>query len=174
MSDDTFYDIHMHAFNLSHPYLRPFIQRFKIDQLLLFTSIIAILAHIPGLRSVTLSIIDRVLNKVKNLLSVMENDVDSFFLLTENCLRESGNPLLKDDGLYLGGKKYTRIVLTPLMMDFGYKDLKDKNIHYSEPSKKPIVEQVTDVFNGIAKYKDSSADRVAEMYPYQELRYRST
>lgn len=166
MDDNTFYDIHMHAFNLSHPYLRPFIQRFKIDQLLLLTSILSILTYVPILRSVTLSIIDRMLNKAKNLLSVMENDIGSFFLVTENCLREFGNPLLKDDGLYLGGKKYTRIVLTPLMIDFGYKDLKDKNIHYSAPSKKPIVEQVRDVFNGIKKYRDSSADQVSEIYPF--------
>ncbi len=29
---DTFYDIHLHAFNLSHPYLRAFLDRFDIDK----------------------------------------------------------------------------------------------------------------------------------------------
>jgi hypothetical protein len=97
----------------------------------------------------------------------MENDIGSFLLVTENCLREDENQLLKNDGLYIGGKVYKKIVLTPLMMDFGLKGIKeDKTIHYGRPSEKPIVEQVTDVFNAIKKYKNAkSSAKLAEKYP---------
>ena len=59
---------------------------------------------------------------------------------------------------------YKRIVLTPLMMDFGYKGKTppgqkkpEKRFHYDIPASKPIKEQVTDVFNGIRDYKESEA-----------------
>lgn len=169
--EHTFYDIHNHAFNLSHPYLLPFIQRLKIDKLLMFSTIISIL-WIFG-RPITKFVIEKQLNKIKNLLSVMENDIGSFFLLMENCLRETKNPLLQDNGLHIGGKVYTKIVLTPLMMDFGYKSIEDKDIakdfHYNQPPKKPIREQVVDVFNGIKKYKNASyakLSKMSEIYPF--------
>ena len=59
MSEKTFYDVHMHAFNLSHPYFRAFVNRFNLRLLLAFAPIIApiatalvtVVTHTPGLRS---------------------------------------------------------------------------------------------------------------------------
>ncbi len=168
MSEDTFYDIHMHAFNLSHPYYRAFIKRFRVDLLLVIAGFISIPAFIPGIRRIILFFVNRMLRKIRNLLSVMENDIGSFFLLTENCVREKQNPLLTDRGLHIGDKTYRRVVLTPLMMDFGRKGIEeDKEIHYSRPSEKPIVEQVTDVFNAIRKYRNAvSSPDLLEKYPF--------
>ncbi|MCK4824656.1 amidohydrolase family protein, partial [bacterium] len=60
--------------------------------------------------------------------------------------------------------------LTPLMMDFGYKDIKDNpNTYYNELSKKPIVEQVVDVFNGIKKYRNARPNGILEIYPFLGL-----
>ena len=168
MAEDTFYDIHMHAFNLSHPYFSAFVKRFRIHQLLTVVAIISVLAHVPILRRLILFFVNRMLKRVRNLLAVMENDIGSFLLASENCLREDENPLLKNDGFHIGGKTYERIVLTPLMMDFGLKGIKeDPTIHYGRPSEKPIVEQVTDVFNAIKKYKNaSSSSKLSEKYPF--------
>jgi hypothetical protein len=154
MAEKTFYDIHKHAMNLSHPYLLAFIQRFKIDQMLFLGSFASLF-------------MEKKITNTKNLLSVMENDIGSYFLLIEKCLKEEENPMLKDGELKIGGNTYTKIVLTPLMMDFGYKDIKNPDIHYNKPSKKPIVEQVIDVFNGIKAYKNSST--VFEIYPFLGL-----
>lgn len=166
MSEKTFYDIHMHAFNLSHPYLLAFIQRLKIHQLLVLNSILGPIASL---------LIGRNLNKIKNLLAVMENDIGSFFLLMEDYLKkDADSPMLIDGKLHIGGNEYSKIVLTPLMMDFGYKDIKDNpDTYYNELSQKPIVEQVVDVFNGIRKYQDKSADRVFEIYPFLGLNTRN-
>jgi len=168
MAEDTFYDIHMHAFNLSHPYFRAFVQRFKINQLLTVVAIVSILAHVPIIRRFILSLINKMLKRIRNLLAVMENDIGSFLLVTENCLREDGNPLLDDNGLHIGGKTYQKVVLTPLLMDFGRKGIEeDPTIHYGRPSEKPIVEQVVDVFNAIKKYKNtSSSGKLSEKYSF--------
>lgn len=44
MNGKTFYDIHMHAFNLSHPYLGAFVARFNAGLLLTFSPLIAPIA----------------------------------------------------------------------------------------------------------------------------------
>ncbi len=162
-NDDTFFDIHMHALNLSHPYFYAFVKRYKLDmRWFLGIGIISLLAYVASLflgRTLR-SFITRKQNTFNNLLSVFENDIGSFFLITENCLREKENPLLNGRELSIGTRKYKSMVLTPLMMDFGYKGKrKDSDFHYSRPAEKPIVEQVTDVFNAIKKYKQSAATR---------------
>jgi predicted TIM-barrel fold metal-dependent hydrolase len=167
MEDRKFYDIHTHAMNLSHPYLLPFVQRLKIDQLLLLSSLLSLLWIIG--RPITRLVIEKKLNRVKNLLSVMENDIGSFFLMVEQYLKEDQSLWGKGRGLNIGGNSYQKIVLTPLMMDFGYKGVKDPNIYYNRPAQKPIVEQVIDVFNGIKKYRNNSQEGIFEIYPFLGL-----
>jgi hypothetical protein len=159
LDDNTFYDIHMHAMNLSHPYLLAFIQRLKIHQYLLINSVLGPFASI---------LVGKNLGKVKNLLAVMENDIGSFFLMIEDYLKRSDtNPLVINGKLNIGGNSYSKIVLTPLMMDFGYKNIPDDpNTYYKELANKPIVEQVMDVFNGISKYRNTRPDGMFEIYPF--------
>lgn len=162
MKEKAFYDIHMHALNLSHPYLLAFIQRLKIPQILVLNSILGPIASL---------LIGQNLNKIKNLLAVMENDIGSFFLMMEDYLKkDNGSPLLRDGRLHISGNVYSKIVLTPLMMDFGYKSITDNpNTYYNELSQKPIVEQVVDVFNGIKKYQNKSSNQLFEIYPFLGL-----
>ena len=164
MEGKTFYDIHMHALNLSHPYLLAFIQRLKIHRYLFLNSL-------PLLGSLASFMVGRNLNKIKNLLAVMENDIGSFFLLIEAYLGTDGQtPLLRDGKLHIGGNIYSKIVLTPLMMDFGYKDIRDnRDTYYNELAQKPIREQVVDVFNGIRKYKETRPNGILEIYPFLGL-----
>ncbi len=178
----TFYDIHCHAMNLSHPNLSAFINRIDINRLMRQLKLLTCLNGIPIVSSIVSFLLGRKLdavkgkvNRVNNLLSVMENDLGSYFLLMENCLKQTGNcleksdaPLLREDGLHIGGNVYQKIVLTPLLMDFGCKDIRNPDIHYEKPNK-PIAEQVTDVFSGIKKYKDMSVDNVFEIYPFLGL-----
>lgn len=96
----------------------------------------------------------------------------------ENCLREDKNewqPLLQADTITIGdkaqGNRYKRIVLTPLMMDFAYKNKDvDREIHYDEPGAKPVNEQVLDVFNAIRWYKEATyaqySTRLTRAYPH--------
>ncbi len=202
VDDKTVYDIHLHAFNLSHPSMTAFARRSlrelaksllrprQLPRLLLILALglVAILLGslllavcvIPPLRRGVRGIlralgrrVRRLLGTVANLLLVLENDIGSTFLLMENCLREEDNPLLDAEGLQVGARRYTRIVLTPLMIDFGYKSktlpagsASARAFHYDIPAGKPIVEQVVDVFRAIRTYAEtSSAPSLADKYP---------
>jgi len=203
MEEGSFYDVHMHAFNLSHPYFYAFIQRFKIkpSHRAIFRWLGPVLASLaPVLMENALferyiePRIKRRLNRMTNLLAVMENDLGSYFLLVENCLREGRNPPLQGNELHIGDRVYESIILTPLMMDFGYKgktppgQRRKKKFHYDIAASKPIAEQVTDVFNGIKKYFNtrssedlskkfpalvSGTSRVLEIYPFLGLNTRN-
>ncbi|MFA5308490.1 MAG: amidohydrolase family protein [Dehalococcoidales bacterium] len=188
-NNDTFYDIHLHAFTLSHPSFNAFLKRFKIRLFPLaagaFLSLLLVIPALsPRLRSTVMRTVNRLLRRARNLLSVMESDIGSFFLIIENCLRERPGRLLKDSEMTVGGNSYRRIVLTPLMMDFGYKSRhNDPSLHY-QPGEKPIVAQVADVFNAIRKYRATAttpdlakkfsfladgAERILEVYPFLGL-----
>jgi hypothetical protein len=94
--------------------------------------------------------------------------------MEEYLKRADKSPLVEDGELCIGGNTYKRVVLTPLMVDFGYKDIKDNpDTYYNELSKKPIVEQVTDVFNGIREYAKNSSDGLFEIYPFLGLNTRN-
>ena len=80
---------------------------------------------------------------------MMENDLGDFFLIVEYYLRKNG--LVKGNVVSFGNRSYQKIVLTPLMMDFGYMNI-TSDTFYQIPAQKPIVEQVTDLFNAIKKY----------------------
>ena len=142
-----FYDIHCHMMNLSHPNILAFLGRVDLRLAILAGSFIGPL--------VTLFAGERI-KKILNLLAVMENDAANLFLLLEYSLKawetaDGRPPPIRDGKLILGGTPYDRLVLTPLMMDFGCKNIRAGSF-YRIPPQKPIIEQVVDLFGGIAKY----------------------
>jgi len=52
----------------------------------------------------------------------------------------------------LPGAKFDKIVLCPLLIDFGYKNLNNKDCFYNLPPAKPIVNQVVDLINALWFY----------------------
>jgi len=131
-----FFDIHCHALNFSHPNLFAFFKR---------KWTIALLAS--PLAPVATTFLREKVKKIENLFSLMENDIGDFLLITEYFLKD----WLKNSPLTIGKTIFSKIVLTPLMMDFGYKGLK-ANCFYNITPQKPIADQVIDLFNGIKKY----------------------
>ena len=163
MKENKFYDIHCHAMNLSHPNLLAFLNRFfNLRSLLL-----------NRLRPLGSILIGKNLLKIKNLLSVMENDLGDFFLIMENCLKDPDNPLLQGALFRVGDRDYGKVVLTPLVIDFGTKGGRDPDIHYSQLSEKPVVEQVIDLFNGIRRYREKSREKIFEIFPFLGLNTRN-
>jgi hypothetical protein len=170
MPEKSFYDIHCHALNLSHPNLTAFLERVNVNLLLTAAGFWG-----PFIEFFQKKKIER----MKNLLAVMENDTANYFLLLEYYLRSMD--IVNGNTIDVGGIKYNKIILTPLMMDFGYKHTRSGTF-YNIPPQKPIVEQVLDVFNGIAKYskyemfikedgevafKDAKKDeKLFEIYPF--------
>lgn len=164
MSEKKFYDIHLHTMNLRHPYLGAFIRRVNFSWFFIVTAL-------PGLALILSKFLKKRIGRVNNLLSIMENDIGSMLLILEECI-------LEDDKLYdrekkelvIGGNRYKKYVLTPLIIDFGYHHIKPANGFYSKrPSAKPVTDQVYDMFMGIKKYKAQSEAQLFEVYPFMGL-----
>lgn len=155
-----FYDIHYHLFDLSHPNLLAFILR---DDLIDRKTVKDVLAKFPFLLrlmplwavsifsdTTSKKIKDYIRNDAKNLrnlLSVMEVPIEYHFLYIEYFL-------LKEKGYFglSGNPEFNKMVLCPLLLDFGYKNLKNPGCYYNLPPAKPIINQVVDVFNAIWFY----------------------
>ncbi|MCU0472259.1 MAG: amidohydrolase [Bacteroidales bacterium] len=155
-----FYDIHYHLFDLSHPNLLAFLLR---DDLITKKTVRNVLKKFPfllqflPLRLVGLFPGQTVKNireylgnesrNFRNLISVMEGAIEYHFLYIEYFL-------LKEKK-YFGNNiesKYNKIVLCPLLMDFGYKNLNNQDCFYNLPPAKPIVNQVVDIINALWFY----------------------
>ena len=167
----NFYDIHFHAFNLSHPNLLAFISRINLRLLFMTTPVSAPIMGIFGWDK-----------KVKNLLTMVENDIGNYFLILEYYLRKSPQVshtyLLSGDSQYVREDTYHKIVLCPLIMDFGYKNILS-NSFYRVPAQKPVTEQTNDLLNGINFYNqnelrviESAGKKPRVSYVPAEKRYK--
>ena len=178
MEERKFYDIHCHAMNLSHPNFLAFLNRFESSvrtqgiKVFLGTNLLMAAYFIlnplcPKLLEVILKKtgIEGAVFRVKNLLALMENDLGAFFQFVEECLHEH---IFTSGQLSIGSFTYNKLVLTPLIMDFGYKNMTNPSLHYfRKPIQKPVVEQVIDIFNGIKQfYSPESVGRILEIYPF--------
>jgi len=137
--DRTFFDVHMHAMDLSHPNLRAFVGR--IDRLAPKLILSEFEAPSPGSAG----------ERLINLLTVMENNIEDFFLLMEYFLKNKA-PMPAPNGIIkLGDNEFDTILLTPLIIDFGYKHIK-WDTFYNMALGKPVMHQAVDVLNAIRKY----------------------
>ena len=136
---NKFYDIHCHAFTLSHPNILAFVKKINLTLLMMTTPLSAPLMRLIGKT-----------NKIQNLLTMMENDLGNYFLILEYYLRQSH--FIQGDLITVGStNQYKKIVLTPLIMDFGYKNILSDTF-YRLPAQKPIIEQIRDLMEAITCY----------------------
>lgn len=160
------YDIHYHAFDLSHANLLAFLAR---EDLITKEGVHGILKSIPWyMRLLPIGVaqlaeaqiagaarkfITTGANNFKSLLSVIENAIEYHFLYVDYFLRNR-EPFIGDPARYRHSADFPvdRIVLCPLLMDFGYKNLANNNQFYNIPPGKPIVNQIVDIFNAIWFY----------------------
>lgn len=96
----------------------------------------------------------------------------SFIKELEEKWKENGNEIQikTKEGEIL---KYHKVVITPLIIDFGYKYFDIDGIHYNKPPRKPVVEQVVDVFNGIRDYRERSPVKMLDIYPFLGINTRN-
>lgn len=147
MSKKYFYDVHHHAFNLSHPNLTAFTSKLEFRK---YLNINFLTGGI--LLKLGQSWLNKKILRVKNTLSLMDNDIGSMFLLLEYYLKNDPE-LFQNNMLNINGNFYDKMVITPLVIDFGYKGKsKSIDIAYNEPPNKPIVSQIEDLFSGIHFY----------------------
>ena len=161
----TFYDIHAHAFNLSHPHLSSFLIREDlIDNLIdeafggktrgnLF---LASIAPKNTIKKVIGKKLASFKEQVNNTLAFYEVPLEYQLLVLDHFLK-SGSPAVFNEKkqIEIGDKAYNKIVLCPLVIDFGYKSIpknEKDGVFYNLTPKRPIVNQVGDLLYAIRTY----------------------
>ncbi|GAH85893.1 unnamed protein product, partial [marine sediment metagenome] len=91
-------------------------------------------------------------NKIRNLLSFMESSINFDFLIIEYFLKTKAPVVSANNEITIDDTTYNKIVLCPLIMDFGYKNIDNKNIFYNVPPQKPVTSQIIDLFKAIETY----------------------
>ena len=161
-----FFDSHLHAFDLTHPNLIALLSRFTYKPLVakLVSGVALFLTNAPFVSDRFAEWFIRTVYRVLNLLAVMENDLGCMFLLMEACLREGKAPLLDKSGLHVGAETYSRIVLTPLMIDFDTRNTVHlrqthraavRRQYYHRPVARKFDKQRDDLVRGIMKYEQT-------------------
>ncbi len=194
-----FYDIHFHSLNLSHANLLAFLNR---DDIITQQNVKKALKKafkwyniIPActLRLFSKKIKNTLLEQVNdqsniiNLLSFMGSSYKDNFLLIEHFLRNK-NALIENNKLHLNNTTYDKLVICPLIMDFGMKNQNMENIFYNIPTRKPVHDQIVDLLNSINYYysheykldaeskkyrifnsNTNKEDRLLEIYPFMGI-----
>ena len=98
-------------------------------------------------------------NHFFNCLSVLENPLEYQFLMLEYFLKDNKrnkeNLLIVNNKLKIGKDCfYDKIVLCPLIMDFGKKNLDKNDVFYNLSPQKPVVKQVEDLLNASRIYRE--------------------
>jgi hypothetical protein len=158
-----FYDIHFHSLNLSHANLLAFLNR---DDLITTQRVKNALKKafkwyniIPActLRLFSKKVKNAILEQVNehsniiNLLSFMGSSYKDNFLLIEHFLKTKDS-LVENNKLKLNNTSYDKLVICPLIMDFGMKNQNMDNIFYNIPTRKPVHDQIVDLLNSINYY----------------------
>jgi len=158
-----FYDIHMHALDLSHPNLSAFL--FKEDlissvinwKIRLATLIVPLGAFLP--KRFIVRQIKSILDEntfIKNTLSFYEIPIEYQFLLVDYFLKypeKQGDIIVGTNNEFsINGELFDKIVLCPLAIDFGYKNMNEQGVFYNKAPFKPIAKQLGDLFYAIRTY----------------------
>jgi hypothetical protein len=186
MKNKTFYDIHVHAFNLSHPNLSVFLSRndwldktidtFRIFKLLLIIALLIVLSPLiilvylfcilyilltfkklrKTLKNLTHFIFGKYLSstiqKILRTLTFYEIPLEYQFLVMDHFLKSKEPKFnMKENKITIGTEAYDKIVLCPLVIDFGYKNMTE-SVFYNSTPKKPIANQVGDLLYAIRTY----------------------
>lgn len=176
-----FYDIHFHAMDLSHANITAFIGRFidENNDVISKQSIKNFLKQNIGfwkklvLPFVSFNLLSKKLekslketinsqetknklNNIRNLLSFMESSILYDFLIVDYFLKNI-NPIINQNNTFKinSDLEFNKIVLCPLIMDFGYKNIDNPEIFYNIPPQKPITSQIKDLFAAIKTYYDN-------------------
>jgi len=154
-----FYDVHTHFFNLSHPNLSVFLTKEDminsiIDSTLTFSTRMKLFASSFITKNYIKKQIHETLNsgikeRLNNTLGFFEIPMEYQFLVLEHFLKNDLS--VNDKQIKLGEKIYDKIVLSPLIIDFGRKNIAKTSVYNLMP-KTPTANQVGDLLYAIRTY----------------------
>ncbi|HWR12012.1 MAG TPA: amidohydrolase family protein [Rectinemataceae bacterium] len=161
-----FFDIHCHAHTLSHPSFLALIQTLRMRRLE------ALFSQLTSFEYLASSLFHRGGEKIRNMLSVMENEPGDIFKLMEDDLTgvyaksADEKPLAQDGVLELGGHRYGKLVISPLLMDFNEPGPYKPDTYYDRYPNKTMDAQIVDVMLGIREYRLTRPNGLLEIQPF--------
>jgi len=187
----TFYDIHVHAMNLNHPNLTAYLFRKdlisglidkNVNCLIRLYLLVATFASKRFLKKQ----VEKMLSSgspspkgiVANCLSFFEIPLEYQFLVLEYFMR-AGEPKVinSKNQIEIDGTLYDKILLCPLVIDFGYKNITN-SIFYNLTPKRPITNQVGDLLYAIRTYyrfnlkiEDDKMKLLPEIHDFQNCKH---
>ncbi len=171
MEEPAFYDVHCHLMNLSHPAFVSIIESMRHRPREIIYSQLASFDYLAA------SLLNRGGERLRNLLAVMDNDCADILFLMEDDLagqfsvpkggkKFTEDPPLRNGSFRMAGKNFSKVVLTPLIMDFSTPASLSPNTYYKRPPRKPIDAQIIDVMYAIRKYVSTRPDGALRVYPF--------
>lgn len=166
MNETTFYDTHCHAFTLSDPSFLALIQTLRSRKLETLYS------QVTSFEYLGTSFLHKGGEKLRNMLSVMENEPGDIFMLMEDDLKgkyaktSAERALIADGALHVGGFSYDTLVFVPLLMDFASGSGYTTDTYYNKYPAKRIEAQIFDVLRGIKTYRNSRPRSMVEILPF--------
>ena len=168
METNKFYDIHFHTMDISHANITAFMKR-MVSIKVICNFIWELLKNLPG------TLLNWILSRFKkeqkskmsiikafNLLSFMESSIQYDFLVVDHFLKNKNAIVSKNNEFSINEITYNKIVLCPLIMDFGYKNIISDKIFYNIPPQKPITDQITDLFKAIHNYYNKEIEVIED------------
>ncbi len=163
---NEFYDIHCHAHTLAHPSFLALLENVRgrtletlYSQATSFNYLVSSLLHNGG-------------EKLRNTLSVMENEPGDIFSIMEDDLAgkysadEGEEAVLRDGKLIVGDTSYDKLILVPLLIDFDQPGTLHSNTYYNKSPHKPIEAQILDILMGIRAYRRRRPAGFLEICPF--------
>lgn len=102
-----------------------------------------------------------------NMLTLMQNDLkDIFMVMEDDLLGKFEKPAIADElGLKMNGRHYTKLVLTPLLMDFSPVPQNTARTYYPLP-KKNILTAINEYSFAISQYYRERPDGLLYILPF--------
>ena len=173
MDGEVFFDAHCHALTLSHPNFLSFAETLRERRSELIYS------QIRSPDFLARALFRHRGDTLRNMLAVMENSPGGIFELMEDDLlglyAKEGDPppLVRDGALAMNGRRYDRVALCPLIMDFDNPGRARSEAYYYRPPAASIDAQIRDVLIGIRDYRRARPDGMLEIHPFLGVNTRN-
>lgn len=165
MEQNNFFDCHCHTMTLAQPNMTSFIENIMRN---IGPDMIKSMASENNFNH-SLNPKQGVSN-ILNLAALVQNDLEGIFCIMEDDLKGvyGGKALANEEGLTLGGKRYERLIITPLLMDFKSLPGAPCSTYYPQPMKE-MHTTINEYAYGIRQYYKSRPKGLLQIFPFLGL-----
>jgi len=162
LDTEYFFDCHCHTMTLGQVNVTSF-----LENLLKNADLEVLLGIVGGNAKSRDKRISSQIKNVFNLLTLMQNDLVDIFYTMEDDLKGKyeGESLVDEQGLLMNGRIYSKLVLTPLLMDFKPLPEAESSTHYPQP-RKELRTVINEYAFAIKQYYKERPNGLLHIFPF--------